>query len=68
MGFEKLFEQVERRAVKHRVGSRQDTIGKLHKLFIQKFLGNFDRRHRDEIESLVKRVFQYKISTGFGIR
>jgi hypothetical protein len=50
MGFESIFESLGQRVAKRPIGTRQHAIGKMHKLFIEKFLGQFDQRHRSEIE------------------
>jgi hypothetical protein len=59
VGFEKILEDFERKIAKRHIGSQQDTVGKIRSRFSEKFLGHFDRDHRDQLESLIKDTYQY---------
>jgi len=59
MELEKLLEDFERKMAKRRVGLQQNVIGKLRSRFSEKFLGQFDKTHRDQLESLIKDLYQY---------
>ena len=59
MGFEKIFEGFERKMAKRRIGSQQVAIGKIRSRFSEKFLGQFDEQHRNEIEALIRAAYQF---------